>query len=57
MRNGHNMLVKLVKDGDFSRWKYSATPDKVYVRGSEGFIAWSRIAPGDLRDVIILNID
>lgn len=44
-------------DENSANWTYTAFFDKVYVRGSKGFTLWSETAPGDLREVIILEID
>ncbi len=41
-----------------ANWTYTALPDKVYVRGSKGFLLWRKLTSlTDTRKVIILELD
>ncbi|KKK85529.1 hypothetical protein LCGC14_2772350, partial [marine sediment metagenome] len=42
---------------NLTKWTYTAFPDKVYVRGSDGFMLWIKTAPNDLRKIVILEVD
>ena len=55
----YNLLKGLASPNikDLANWTYTALLDKVYVRGSKGFVLWKETAPQDLRSVIILELD
>ena len=53
----HSVLKSFVLPEYAAKWTYTAFPEKVYVRGSKGYISWAKTAPRDLRPVIILELD
>lgn len=56
--NGYIVLEQLVSDlEERKKWKFTALNGRVYVRGSDGLRLWNKVAPNDIRDIVVLDVD